>query len=124
MKRQSSFLTKELPPRRKKLVNLDHGRDEPPAHPIDAFPVQGSKIAIGRWGPSPLPGFTLEHLDLGLDLIPKTGQPNRDRDEPPAHPTDSFSVRGSKILFRSPIPNRKNQFISTLIPNFLISVQQ
>jgi len=52
----------------------NHGSDEPPAHPIDSFAVRGSKIAIGRWGPSSLPGFKLEHLDLRLDLMPKTGQ--------------------------------------------------
>jgi hypothetical protein len=61
MKRQSSFLTKELPPKRKKLENLNRGRDDRPGRPIDTFPVQGSKIAIGRWGPSPLPRFKREH---------------------------------------------------------------
>ena len=64
MKRQCSFLTKELPPRIKKLENLNRGRDEPPAHPIDSFPAQGRKISIGRWGPSPLPRFKPEHLSI------------------------------------------------------------
>jgi len=60
MKRQCSFLTKELPPRGK-LVSLNRGRDDRLGRPIDSFPVQGSKIAIGRWGPSPLPRFKREH---------------------------------------------------------------
>ena len=50
----------------------NRGREDRPGRPIDTFPVQGSKIAIGRWGPSPLPGFKLEHLDLRLDLTPKS----------------------------------------------------
>ena len=66
MKRQCLFSTKELPPRIKKLVNLNRGRDDRPGRPIDTFPVQGSKIAIGRWGPSPLPGFKLEHSSILL----------------------------------------------------------
>jgi len=72
----------------------NHGRDEPPAHPIDSFVVRGSKIAIGRWGPSPLPGSTFEH---------------------PSVPS---------LCYVAPLPIRKTQFISTLIPNFLFSVQQ
>ena len=56
------------------MGNLNRGRDEPPAHPIDSFSIGGIEIAIGRWGPSPLPGFKLEHLDLRLDLIPKIGK--------------------------------------------------
>ena len=73
MKRQSSSLIKELPPR-KKMVNLNRGRDDRPlafevmssersrlGRPIDSFTVRGSKIAIGRWGPSPIPRFKREH---------------------------------------------------------------
>jgi len=59
----------------KELVNLDYGMDDRPGHPIDSFLVRGSKFSIGRWRPSPLPGFTFEHLDLRLDLTPKTVSP-------------------------------------------------
>jgi len=39
----------------------NHGRDDRPGRPIDSFPGWGSKISIGRWGPSSLPGLTAEH---------------------------------------------------------------
>jgi hypothetical protein len=42
----------------------NRGRDDRPGRPIDTFPVQGSKIAIGRWGPSSLPVFTFEHPSI------------------------------------------------------------
>jgi len=48
--------------KKKSLGNLNRGGDEPPAHPMDSFLFWGSRISIGRWGPSPLPGFTPEHL--------------------------------------------------------------
>jgi len=56
----------ELPLRRKKLVNQNHGRDDRPGRPIETFPVQGRKISIRRWGPSPLPVFKLEHSSILL----------------------------------------------------------
>jgi len=81
MKRQCSSLTKERPPR-KKLENLNRGRDEPPAHPIDSFVVRGSKIAIGRWGPSPLPRFKREHSTApSLCNFPSTAAEQSPRDD-------------------------------------------
>ena len=100
--------------------STNRGRDEPPAHPIDSFSIRGSKIAIGRWRPSPLPGFKLEHLDLRLDLIPKTGQPNRGRDDRLGRPIDSFTARGSKISIGrwgpSPLPGFKPEHLSIPSP--------
>ena len=43
---------------KKKTGQPNRGRDDRLGRPIDSFTARGSKIAIGRWRPSPLPGFT------------------------------------------------------------------
>ena len=51
----------------KGLVNLNHGRDDRPGRPIDAFPAQGSKFSIV--GSIPAPAFAFREGEFSLAYL-------------------------------------------------------